>query len=418
MEKLQEAVSLIEMGHVEEGMALIQTLKKDADHQTLYDIAKLYENLGHLEEAMNVVQRLRSLYPEEGELSIFAAELLIELEQEDEALEILGSISRFDDAYTQSLLLQADLYFMQGLHEVAEQKLLKARSASPNEPVLAYALGELYLERGDFIKSAVFLKEAESIADQLPEGELHLRLAEALSRGGQFEEALLYYQKGLKKKKELHSYFGYGLTAMKTKEYKIAISAFTELKSLDPDYTTLYPLLANAYEEEGALDEALATVKEGLVKDDFNEELKGKAARLLYQQGNREEGERYAREVIAINPSNAEAVLHFSSMLRKEERFDDIVDLLTHIVEQGDATPEMIWDLAFAYNEREEFEQARTHYEQAYPEFKESEVFLEEYGEFLIEEGEPEKALALFKEALSINPMLHHLEETIDRLQS
>ncbi|MGG1573835.1 tetratricopeptide repeat protein [Fictibacillus sp. NRS-1165] len=417
MEKLQEAITLVEMGHVQEGMKLIELLRKEADHQTLYTIARVYENWGHLEEAMGIVKQLRAFYPEDGDLGIFAAELLIEMEKEDEALEILGQISAYDDSYVQSLLLQADLYFMQGLHEVAEQKLLKAKKTRPDEPVLAYALGELYLERGDFIKSAAFFKEAEPIASTLPEGDLYLRLAEALSRGGKFEEALEYYKKGLELKKELHSLFGYGLTAHKTGEYKTSISALEELKELDPEYTTLYPLLAASYEEEGALDEAVEVIRQGISKDEFNEDLKVRAARLMYRTGNREEGEKYAREVIALNPSNAEAVLHLSSMLKKEERFDDMIELLTHVAEQGDETPEMIWDLAFAYKESEEFKLAREQYEGAYPYFKNHEVFLEEYGMFLIEEGEPVKAAGILKHVLSLNPNLHHVEETISRLE-
>ncbi|MDM5199510.1 tetratricopeptide repeat protein [Fictibacillus enclensis] len=417
MEKLQEAITLVEMGHVQEGIQLVEVLRKEADHQTLYDIARLYENWGHLDEALKIVTQLRALYPEEGDLTIFAAELLIEMEKEDEALEILGQISSCDESYVQSLLLQADLYFMQGLHEVAEQKLLKARKSNPEEPVLAYALGELYLERGDFLKAAAFFKEAEPIANTLPEGDLYLRLAESLSRGGKFEEALEYYKKGLEIKKELHSLFGYGLTAFKTGEFKTAITALTELKDLDPDYTTLYPLLSSAYEEEGALDEALEAVREGIAKDEFNEDLKVRAAKLLYRMGNPEEGERFARDVIALNPSNADAVLHLSSQLKKEERFDDIIELLTHVKEQGDETPEMAWDLAYAYKEAEEFEAARGQYESAYPNFKNHEVFLEEYGMFLIEEGEPEKASTVLKHALSLNPNLYHLEETISRLE-
>lgn len=417
MEKLQEAITLVEMGHVQEGINMIELMKKDADHQTLYDIAKVYENWGHLDRAMEIVNQLRTFYPEDGDLSVFAAELLIELEKEDEALDILGQISAQDDSFAQSLMLQADLYFMQGLHEVAEQKLLRAKQANPNEPVIAYALGELYLERGDFIKSAAFLKEAEPIAGSLPEGDLHLRLAEALSRGGKFEESLEYYKKGLEAKKELHSLFGYGLTAFKTGEYKTAISALTELKELDPEYTTLYPLLAASYEEEGALEEALEAIREGITKDEFNEDLKVRAARLMYRMGNAEEGEKFAREVIALNPSNAEAVLHLSSMLKKEERYEDIIELITHVGEQGDETPEMTWDLAFAYKEAEEYGQARKQYEAAFAYFKDHEIFLEEYGMFLIEEGEPKKAVEMLKRALTLNPNLHHIEETISRLE-
>lgn len=47
----------------------------------------------------------------------------------------------------------ADLYQMQGLFEVSEQKLLKAQAILPDEPVIDFALGELYFTQGAYGKA-------------------------------------------------------------------------------------------------------------------------------------------------------------------------------------------------------------------------------------------------------------------------
>ena len=47
---------------------------------------------------------------------------------EEEAILILEKIHEDDPSFPESLLLLADLYQMEGLYEVSEQKLLKAKA--------------------------------------------------------------------------------------------------------------------------------------------------------------------------------------------------------------------------------------------------------------------------------------------------
>ncbi|MGC4376300.1 tetratricopeptide repeat protein [Fictibacillus sp. Mic-4] len=416
LNKLNEAVQLVEMGHVEEGLTLIREMRKNSDHETLYEIAEQYMNWGLLQDAENVIQELAAYYPDDGDLQILMAELYIEMDREEEALSVLAQISPDDPSYLSALLLQADLYQSQGLYEVAERKLQEAKKRAPEEPVLSYALGEFYLDRGDFIKSAAFFQEAEKYPSDIPKEDLYLRLAESLSRSGQFEASLDYYKKGLKKKKELHSLFGYGLTAYKVGEFKQAIHAFNELKNLDPDYTTLYPILSSAYEEEGALVEAMEVLKEGMKKDEYNEEMFLQAAKLAYKLNNNEEGEAYLRQIMALNPSNLEAAFHFASILKKEERFDELVELMNEMLKLGEEAPEIHWYLATGYRELEQYNEAMKAYDTAFLHYVSDEEFLEEYGFFLLEEGLTDKAKTVLKKALTINPEAYHLEEIIERM--
>lgn len=90
------------------------------------------------------------LYPDEGELLVYIAEIYIQLGNDDEALSTLGKIDKDDSSYLQGLLLQADLYESQGLFEVSEQKLLEAEKLEPEEPVIQFALAELYSSIGKF----------------------------------------------------------------------------------------------------------------------------------------------------------------------------------------------------------------------------------------------------------------------------
>ena len=73
---------------------------------------------------------------------------------------ILNEIHEEDPAFPQALLLLADLYQMQGLYEVSEHKLLKAKEILPDEVLIDFALGELYLEEGKFIEAIKSLQQS------------------------------------------------------------------------------------------------------------------------------------------------------------------------------------------------------------------------------------------------------------------
>ncbi|WP_270179043.1 tetratricopeptide repeat protein [Alkalihalobacillus sp. CinArs1] len=417
MERLKQAISLIEAGNFEEGLKELTKVRETADHEGLYDLSNIYYNLGLIEDARDVVEELLMHYPNEGELLVQAAECYVELEQEQEAIAALSKIDENDAAYPPALLLLADLYQTEGLEEVAEQKLLEAKRISPDEPIIDFGLGEFYLTQGHHLKAVPYYEAVINTKSELANENIELRLAEALSGSGQFEEALTYYEKGLENAREINALFGYGFTAIQINEYKKAIHAFKELKDLDPQYSTLYPYLAKAYEEEGAVTEAIETLAQGIKVDEFNEELYLQASRLSFKSHDEESGERYLRELLAINPSHIEAAKTLATFFRTEERYDDILDLLQNIEEGEQSDPYLDWSAATALQHEEKYKEAINRYENAYTYFKNDPLFLEEYGLFLIEEGRRKEAIELFKHALKQDPTLTHLEEDIMRFE-
>ncbi len=77
-----------------------------------------------------------------------------------------------------ALLLEADLYQLQGMPEVSERKLLQAKELLPDEVIIDFALGELYLSartkpRSHF-KYIKVLKQEEEIGGV----SIHQRIAE------------------------------------------------------------------------------------------------------------------------------------------------------------------------------------------------------------------------------------------------
>ena len=127
MKELDRAIGYVESNEIEKGLALIHELKDKATDEEKFLMAEQLQEWGLVNDALPLIDELIAKYPEEGELYLLKAEMLIDLEEEEEAIHILNQISSEDDNYVPALLLVADLYQMQGLSEVSEQKLMEAK---------------------------------------------------------------------------------------------------------------------------------------------------------------------------------------------------------------------------------------------------------------------------------------------------
>lgn len=416
-EKIEDVIQLIEAGQVEEGLTQLSELEKTANHENKFLIADCYIKWGLLDEAKAIIDELLLFYPDEGQLYIYAAEILLESDDEEEAINYLDQIDEADPSYVQALVLMADLYQAQGLDEVAEHKLLQAKKQAPEEILIDFGLGEFYLSQGEYAKAIPYYKRVIAEEEVIADRNVNLPLAEALSMHGEFEEALTYYEKGLSDKVEIHALFGFGFTAYQLERYEIAIQKWEELKELDPEYASLFLYLAKAYEQIGALEDAYNTGIKGLEVDEFNKEMHLYCGKMSLKLQNEKQAENHLREAIAIDPGYIEAGTTLTKLLIHQERFEETVELITHISEYEEITPQFEWDLAKAKNELEDFSDALNHYRHAYTSFKDNIEFLEEYSVFLLEEGQVNDAKAVLARILELDPTQTHVAEELLRLE-
>lgn len=417
MNRLENAIQLVEEGNVEEGLKVIKELREYSNDDEKYTIAENYHKWGFVEEAKEIVEELISRYPDEGELFVFLAEIMIDLDMEEEAIDILEQISGDDPVYLESLVLQADLFQMQGLYEVSEQKLLLAKEKSGDEPIIDFALAELYSSHGEYGKSIPYYEKVLRENDEIAGVNVNARIAESYGTTGKFEEALPYYEEAVKKQEDSNTLFGFGVTAFQAKYFKKAIEILCRLKELDPDYGSLYLYLAKAYEEEGSLAESFQTLLEGLEVESLNKELNFYAGKISMMLGDKENAEKHLRAAVGIDPGYVEATLQLSKFLLREERFEDVVECLDTVMSYGEYDEQFEWDLALSKNKLEQYSDALNHYRHAYTFFKETPEFLEEFGYFLMEEGKRQEAIDVFKELLKLDPMKYEIEELISDLE-
>ncbi|MEY8750870.1 tetratricopeptide repeat protein [Alkalicoccobacillus gibsonii] len=401
---IKEAIRAIEAGQTEEGLRKLERASQTDNHEDKFTVAELFYELGHTQKAQALLDELMVLYPDEGSLSVFSAEMMIDDDREDEAIEMLLEISPSDESYLQAQILLADLYQMQSLDEVAEQKLLAASEHAPDEVIITYGLGEFYLERGDYAKSIPYLKKAVHQKEDLKGVPVELKLAEAFSATGEFEDALIYYQRGIDESMTPDALFGFGFTAYQAGDMTVAIEQLEALKSLDSDFTSLYPYLAKAYESENRLTEAVEVLKDGMSTDEFNDQLYLLAGKINFKQQDPIQGETNLRQALALNPSNMEALQTLAAYLRHDEQFEELLELCTHARSYGEEDAMLDWYEAFALRSLDEYERAYPLYEEALQAFSDDVDFLEEYAHFLMEYGKRDLAYTYFKKLLEQKP--------------
>ncbi|HEX6922790.1 MAG TPA: tetratricopeptide repeat protein [Bacillales bacterium] len=412
MEEIEEAIALVESGKISEGLNLLENAVSGADDDNKYKIAGLFYEWGHIGKAKPIIEELRARYPDENELAFFLAELLMDANEEEQAIDVLTNIRSEDADHLRALLLLADIYTVQGLDEVAEQKLLEAKRMAPDEPVVAFALAEYYSMLGDYKKSVPHYEQVLREGG-IPGEDVHLKLAEALSGSGEFEKALSHFGMEDLDHIEPEGLFSFGFTAFQAGEHQQAIQVLTTLKERDPEYSKLYLYLARACRAEGRMEEAFEAAKEGLRVDSFNDGLAYEAGDAALEDGRVDEAKQFLQKVLEINPNHHDALKLFAGLLANQERYGEVIALLGAVEDSEEQDPVFAWYLATAEREEEKYEQAAGHYEQAYRGFSDDPAFLEEYGDFLLEEGRRDRAVAMFKQALATDPSLIHLEEKI-----
>ncbi|WP_188206015.1 tetratricopeptide repeat protein [Alkalibacillus aidingensis] len=416
METISEALELKEQGRISEAVQLLKNYISEAEDSERLDIAQLLHEWGLLNDAKEVYEDMLILYPNDHYVRLLLAEIETDLGNDEEVIEILEEIDSEDEAYIPALVQMADMYQSQGLFEVAEKKLLEAKELDSGEPIIDLALAELAFSNGEYQKAIPYYERVERYDDDISVVNIKERLAESLSSIGNWEEALGYYEQV--KLESPDQLFKYGYTAYQLDRYDICTRVWNELLELDPEYTSVYPLLATSLYEEGALQEAFDITVQGIKKDEHNNELYLLAAEYAVKLNKVDQAIDYLKEAVAIDPGYEDGVDMLIKIYLDEDKLDEAKELVDELLKFEGYPSLLNWRAAQVYNAFEEFEDAKKMYEKAYPEYSDDPNFLKEYGLFLIEEGATEKATQILTTYLQHEPEDEDVREFVIRMQS
>lgn len=392
MDNFTPFIHAMEEGNIEKISTMLESFLLNGDPDEQYQLADLLTQSGFLQEAISILEHLQFLFPEENQLKIDQAQLYLEMDKEDEALEMLTTIEKTSDAYPQALLTLADYYQMLGLYEVAEQKINEALTLLPKEPLLLYAKGELLFETGRYLEAARVMEDLLPHQESLQAIDLSLKLAEIYSAGAAYEEAIPYYALTLEKEVAPDVLFHAAYASFQVQQYETAAKQLEDLLQIDPDYFSGYMLLAETYAMLEKNEDALKAITVGIARDEFEKEYYLFAGKISLKLGKVKEAETFLREAIALDPEYMDAIFILSSLYSTEEKDEELVELYETLKQEHFEWSAMYPFLATAYERLELYEKAYEFYQLAYTEHIEDVPFLEKYVYFLLEEGKRAEA--------------------------
>ena len=385
-----------------------KALVEDSD-DLLLELAYYLEGIGFYPQARQIYEKLAPVFPE---VNLNLATIASEDGQIEEAFAYLEEIQPNSDWYVSALVLKADFYQMEGLTDVAREKLLEARSYS-DDPLLIFGLAELDSELGNDL-------EAIKSYAQLDNRELYeqtgistyQRIGTAYARLGKFESAIEFLEKALELEYEDQTAFELASLYFDQEEYQKAVLYFKQLDTISPDFEGYEYGYSQALHKEHQTEQALQIAQQGLEKNPFETRLLLLASQLSYELHQPEQAEAYLLQAQEDAEDQEEILLRLATMYQEQERYEDILALEVY-------EPENLltkWMIARSYQETEDLDAAFESYQELLPELKENPEFLEQYIYLLRELGKFEEAKVQIQSYLNLVPDDIQMQDLYERL--
>ena len=285
-------------------------------------------------------------------------------------------------------------------------ELIKKHS-KPGEPE-RQALGLIYLRQGRVDES---ITELNLIVTAWPKDyKSRYYLATAYEERGDNDKALeqfrlidqnsKYYQNA-----QMHIVH---LLILKEK-FDDALKTLEKLMALDPDNTDLYLMLAAVYEAQEKYDQAINAVKEGIKRDEKNVSLRFRLGVLLDKAGQKEACLQEMRQLLEIDPDNADALNYIGYTYAEQGvRLDEALFLIQKALKLKPDSGYIIDSLGWVYFQMGQYEKALRTLLKAVTLTGEDPTIYEHLGDASLKLEKYKKALQYYEKALS----LEHPEES------
>lgn len=405
-EKMLSAIEAQDLVQAEQWFE--KALLEDSD-SILLDLAEYLESIGFFLQAKRIYNKLAPLYPQ---VNLNLAAIASEDGDLEEAFGYLEEISSNDPWYVNALLIKADLYQMEGLHDVAREKLVEASQLS-EDPIITFGLAEIDFELGNFSQA---IKEYASLDNRLIYEQTGIstyqRIGVSYASLGKFEAAIEFLQKAIEIEYDESTVFELAVILYDQEDYQKANLYFKQLDTLSPDYEGYEYIYALSLHADNQAEAALLMAQQGLNKNPFDSQLALLASQVSYELHDNEKAESYLLDAWDNADDLEELALRLTNLYLEQERYEDILDL-----EDQDWDNVLTrWNIARSYQALEDIEKARELYGELHRDLRDNPEFLEEYIYLLRECGELERAKQEAQHYLSLVPDDSVMQEFYDSL--
>lgn len=385
-----------------------KALEEDPD-DLLLELAYYLEGIGFYPQARQIYEKLAPIFPE---VNLNLASIASEDGQIEEAFAYLEEIQPNSDSYLSALVLKADFYQMEGLTDVAREKLLEALNYS-DDPLLIFGLAELDSELGNDLEAIKGYAQLDNREIYEQTGiSTYQRIGTAYARLGKFESAIEFLEKSLELEYDDQTAFELASLYFDQEEYQKAVLYFKQLDTISPDFEGYEYGYSQALHKEHQTEQALLIAQQGLEKNPFETRLLLLASQLSYELHQPEQAEAYLLQAQEDAEDQEEILLRLATMYQEQERYEDILALEVY-------EPENLltkWMIARSYQETEDLDAAYESYQALVPELKENPEFLEQYIHLLRELGRFEEAKKQIQHYLKLVPDDIQMQDLYERL--
>ncbi|VJR38614.1 TPR domain protein [Streptococcus pneumoniae] len=375
----------------------------------LYELATYLEGIGFYPQAKEIYLKIVEDFPE---VHLNLAAIASEDGQIEEAFTYLEEIQADSDWYVSSLALKADLYQLEGLTDVAREKLLEALTYS-EDSLLMLGLAELdsELENYQAAIQAYAQLDNRSIYEQTGIS-TYQRIGFAYAQLGKFETATEFLEKALELEYDDLTAFELASLYFDQEEYQKATLYFKQLDTISPDFEGYEYGYSQALHKEHQVQEALRIAKQGLEKNSFETRLLLAASQFSYELHDASGAENYLLAAKEDAEDTEEILLRLATIYLKQERYEDILDL------QSEEPENLLtkWMIARSYQEMDDLDTAYEHYQELTGDLKDNPEFLEHYIYLLRELGHFEEAKVHAHTYLKLVPDDVQMQELFERL--
>lgn len=393
----EKMVASIQKQDLEHADKYFKRALKEDDAETLLELAEYLESIGFLPQAREIYLQERESYPE---VNINLAQIATEDGDIEGAFLYLDAISPESEAYLSALLVMADIYDMEGLTDVAREKLLLASKIS-DDPLVIFGLAEIELELGNFnqaIKEYAKLDNREIL--ELTGISTYQRIGRAYASLGKFEAAIEFLEKTIEIEYDDGTIFELATILYDQGEYQKANVYFKQLDTMNPDFEGYEYIYAQSLHEENKTEEALRLVQKGLSKNEFDTNLLLTASQFSYELHDSKQAENYLLKAKDVAIDDEDVLMRLTNLYLEEKRYEDVVTLSRDNIDSVLTK----WNIAKAYQALEADKKALNLYDELATDLSDNPEFLQDYAYILHEFGQKERAHQVAERYLQLVP--------------
>ena len=386
----------------------VKALENDPS-DLLYELATYLEGIGFYPQAKEIYLKIVEDFPE---VHLNLATIASEDGQIEEAFTYLEEVQADSDWYVSALALKADLYQMEGLTDVAREKLLEALTYS-EDPLLILGLAELDSELENYQEAIQGYAQLDNRTIYEQTGiSTYQRIGFAYAQLGKFETATEFLEKALELEYDDLTAFELASLYFDQEEYQKAVLYFKQIDTISPDFEGYEYGYSQALHKEHQVQEALRIAKQGLEKNPFETRLLLAASQFSYELHDASGAENYLLTAKEDAEDTEEILLRLATIYLEQERYEDILDL------QSEEPENLLtkWMIARSYQEMDDLDTAYEHYQELAGDLKDNPEFLEHYIYLLRELGYFEEAKVNAQAYLKLVPDDVQMQELFERL--